>query len=280
MPIPGNGLGTELAAELTTLAICWQIIRNDGVALGFTTHDRPLLIGGMRYESAPGMAPSAIVSTDNLEIDTMEVAGALSVGSITKADLGAGRFDGASVGLFMVDWQNPNAGKQFLASGTLGTIQAGNGPDAGFSATLLGPTTALSAIQIETFSPECRAELGDWRCRVSMRNRTTRLVVFSADGEHIGVDPADAVVASDYLAGELRVLDGPFAGIERKIIAVADAILSLDEPLAIAAGTQVQLREGCDKRFSTCVDRFGNALNFRGEPHVPGGDLLTRFGGL
>jgi hypothetical protein len=42
----------------------------------------------------------------------------------------------------------------------------------------------------------------------------------------------------------------------------------------------VEVREGCDKQFATCVNRFKNALNFRGEPHVPGGDLLTRFGGL
>jgi uncharacterized phage protein (TIGR02218 family) len=280
MPISETGLGSALAAELTTLAMCWQIIRKDGVALGFTTHDRPLVVDGMRYESAPGMAPSAIVSTDNLEIDTMEVAGALSAGSITQADLGAGRFDGASVSLFMVDWQDVNTGRQLLASGTLGSIQAGNGPDLGFSATLLGPTAALRAVQIETFSAECRAELGDWRCRVSMRNRTRRLTVFSADGEHIGFDPSDAIAVSDYLAGELRVVDGPLAGIDRRIIAVADATLSLDEPLALSPGTRVQLREGCDKRFSTCVDRFGNALNFRGEPHVPGGDLLTRFGGL
>jgi uncharacterized protein len=32
-----------------------------------------------------------------------------------------------------------------------------------------------------------------------------------------------------------------------------------------------------DQRFSTCVSRFANALNFRGEPHLPGNDLLTRY---
>ncbi|MCU0890414.1 MAG: phage BR0599 family protein, partial [Sandarakinorhabdus sp.] len=47
--------------------------------------------------------------------------------------------------------------------------------------------------------------------------------------------------------------------------------------LSLAVGTRVLLREGCDKRFATCRDRFGNGLNFRGEPHVPGGDLLTRY---
>jgi uncharacterized phage protein (TIGR02218 family) len=46
----------------------------------------------------------------------------------------------------------------------------------------------------------------------------------------------------------------------------------------VAAGTRVEMTEGCDKRFATCIGRFGNAVNFRGEPHLPGNDLLTRYG--
>ena len=56
-------LGERLTAELTQLAICWKIVRRDGVALGFTTHDRALRVAGLMFESAPGMVPSAIVET-------------------------------------------------------------------------------------------------------------------------------------------------------------------------------------------------------------------------
>jgi uncharacterized phage protein (TIGR02218 family) len=275
-----TGLGPDLAEELTKLAICWQIVRADGIALGFTTHDNPLLIDGLRYESAPGMAPSAVINTDSVEIDTMEVAGALTADAITQADLAAGRFDGANVRLFMVEWQNPTAGRQLLAAGKLGAVQTGSGSDLSFSATLQGATTALAQLHIETFSPECRAELGDWRCRVAMRGRTIRSWVASVDADQIMVDAIDAGSASDYLAGAIRVLEGPMAGLDRRVVAVSGASLSLDEPLAITTGTLVEVRQGCDKQFSTCVSRFENALNFRGEPHVPGGDVLTRFGGL
>ncbi len=48
---------------------------------------------------------------------------------------------------------------------------------------------------------------------------------------------------------------------------------------AIEPGTPVELTEGCDRRFETCVARFANAANFRGEPHLPGNDLLTRYPG-
>jgi uncharacterized phage protein (TIGR02218 family) len=44
-------------------------------------------------------------------------------------------------------------------------------------------------------------------------------------------------------------------------------------------GDRVALREGCDKMIATCSARFSNVVNFRGEPHVPGNDLLTRHPG-
>ena len=34
-----------------------------------------------------------------------------------------------------------------------------------------------------------------------------------------------------------------------------------------------------DGLLATCAGRFANAVNFRGEPHLPGMDLLTRYPG-
>ena len=79
----------------------------------------------------------------------------------------------------------------------------------------------------------------------------------------------------------MRALEGPNAGIDVRLAASGTDWLEASEalPAPLAPGTRVELREGCDKRFETCATRFANALNFRGEPHVPGGDLLTRFSG-
>ncbi len=56
--------------------------------------------------------------------------------------------------------------------------------------------------------------------------------------------------------------------------------MTLRDPPAFAtlAGALVELVEGCDRRFETCCTRFANAANFRGEPFLPGNDLLTRYG--
>jgi uncharacterized phage protein (TIGR02218 family) len=34
---------------------------------------------------------------------------------------------------------------------------------------------------------------------------------------------------------------------------------------------------GCDKRLATCRDRFANAVNFRGFPHIPGNDFVISY---
>jgi uncharacterized phage protein (TIGR02218 family) len=91
----------------------------------------------------------------------------------------------------------------------------------------------------------------------------------------------DQPVDSKFLFGRLRYLSGDNCGLVTAILGISGTEVSLrDRPRApVVAGTVVELREGCDKRFETCVSRFGNAVNFRGEPHLPGTDLLTRYPG-
>lgn len=271
----------SLARDLTTIALCWRVARTDGVVLGFTTHDRALDIGGLRYAAAPGMTPSAISLGDGLEVDTMEFAGALSAAAITEGDLAAGRYDGAALTIFMVDWSDAAAGTLRLARGTIGTIEQRTGPGGGsFTATVRGPTAAFEALAIETCSPDCRAELGDRRCRVDLAPLTvTARTVEGSTRDRIAV----AVSAIERFAGgRIRPLDGPNAGIDARVSAVEGNKLVLFEafPFALTANTRVELREGCNKTLATCATRFANAINFRGEPHVPGGDVLTRFPGV
>ena len=96
-----------LDGECTTLALCWRVERRDGVTIGITAHDRDLEIDGLVYRAAPGMMPSAISRSANLDADSMDVTGALTSAAIGEADLLAGRWDGARVTLFATDWSAP-----------------------------------------------------------------------------------------------------------------------------------------------------------------------------
>ena len=45
----------------------------------------------------------------------------------------------------------------------------------------------------------------------------------------------------------------------------------------IGPGDSFSITAGCDKRFETCRDKFANALNFRGFPHMPGNDFALGY---
>jgi len=266
-----------LDRDLTTIALCWRLERRDGVALGFTGHDRDLEIGGLVYRAAPGMLPSAISLSDGFDPATLDVKGALTGDAINAADLAAGRWDGAALEVFMTDWEAPGAETLALARGALGEVVVQG--DA-FEAELRGPAALLDGPVVEQTSPECRARLGDKRCRVDMaaRSRITRIAAI-LDEDIVEVE--DAAPGNAYGYGRLRWIGGANSGTESAILRSDGAVLTLREPPALpaAAGDLVEMEEGCDKLLATCAGRFGNAANFRGEPQLPGIDLLTRYPG-
>jgi uncharacterized phage protein (TIGR02218 family) len=202
----------------------------------------------------------------------------MSSAAISEPDLVAGRWDGAAVRLFLVDWDDQGAAPLPVVRGELGTVSSSG---TGFEAELRGPAAFLEGAAVEQTSPSCRAELGDKRCRVDLAplTRTTRIVSVMDEAE-IEVEAA-ASGTDAYAFGRLRWLSGENSGLEAAIVGSEGSRLSLREapvhpPLP---GDLVEIQQGCDKLFATCIGRFANAENFRGEPHLPGMDLLTRYPG-
>ena len=267
-----------LDAPVATIALCWRIGRRDGVTLGFTTHDCDLSIDGLVYRASPGMLPSAIRIDGGLDASTMDVSGALTNDAITERDLAAGRWDGASVSLFAVDWDEPSGEMVALARGELGAVAI----DAeGFTAELRGPTAILDRPVTELTSPECRAQFGDHRCRIDLTRHRRVTMVVSVVNETV-IDVAESESTDNAFAyGGVRWISGENSGLASAILSSSGNRLTLREPPAFAVhpGTRIEITEGCNRLFATCRDRFGNAENFRGEPHLPGNDLLTRYPG-
>lgn len=260
---------------LTSLALCWALERRDGAGIGLTSCDRALDRDGNRFGPAPGMVPAAVTRALGLDNHSGEVAGALSSEALNGDDLALGRWDGASVKLSAIDWTEPEGEGIVLLNGDVGAV-AIDGER--FTAELGGAAARLDEPVCPATSPECRANFGDKMCRVDLAGRTIIAFVVSAAGGELTLDQA---VGDDYLLGRLRYLSGANCGLASVVTAVSGSIVSVrDLPRAeVEAGCRIELREGCDKRFETCTTRFDNALNFRGEPHLPGTDLLTRYPG-
>jgi uncharacterized phage protein (TIGR02218 family) len=265
-----------LSQELACLAFCWRLERRDGATIGLTSHDRDLTVEGLIYRAAPGIAPSAIRSGTGLDAESMDVRGALASDAIAVADLDAGRWDGAALWLHLTEWSDPGALWLELARGSIGAVER-VGEE--FTAELSGPAAVLARPVSPETSPDCRAILGDRACRVDLA-RHRRVVVVT--GVEDGVVSIDAVLPEGAFAfGTLRWLSGTNSGIVQAVVASDAGSVTLADPppFAVAAGTRILLTEGCDKRMATCSARFGNAVNFQGEPYLPGNDLLTRYPG-
>lgn len=255
---------------LDTVASFWRVHRSDGVALGFTTHDRDLWFGGLLHRAAPGLTPSAIRRTAGFADDGADVEGALAHDCIAEVDLSAGRYDGAEVVIGAVDWRTLEHAVFFTGS-IEGLSREGNA----FTAELASAKAALAVDPVPRSSPTCRARFCGPGCTLSAARFTRPAAAMAVEDHRVRFADIDHVL---FACGELRWLDGPLAGLGATVLAADASGLALDRrPIGVAAGMRALLREGCDRTIATCSGRFGNAANFQGEPFLPGTDLLAHY---
>lgn len=159
-----NELAARIESGAAGLCHAWVLTRADGVRLGFTDHDRDLEVEGVVCRAASGWTAGAAESEVGLRAGAASVAGGLDDETISDADVEAGRFDGAVVELWRVDWARPDL-RVRLWVGTLASIRREGGS---FVAELAGPMVALERVVGRTYGRECDAVLGDGRCRVDV----------------------------------------------------------------------------------------------------------------
>ena len=262
------------STELEGIAMFWRISRRDGCVLGFTSHDRNLRFDGVLHRAAPGMVPSAIRRNAGLSNDSAEVEGALAHDAINAADLAAGRYDGARFAIGVVDWETLESA--LLYHGEAGAIAEDSG---GFSAELQSAKALLQTDLIPRTSPTCRAAFCGAGCNLSASRFTHELQCDQIEHDAGLVRFADAPLPALLADGFVRWIDGPHVGLTMQIMQSDENGLVLDQQLdaSLMPGARALVREGCDHLLSTCYERFGNVSNFRGEPFLPGNDLLTRY---
>lgn len=260
---------SHIRSEVSTLATCWRMTRRDGVEMFLTDHDEDLLFQGNTYLAMLGFNRTAVETKLDLSVDNLELLGVVDPSLVSIEDVEAGRLDFAEMRVFLVNWADPDGhGPIDLRYGTLGEVRT---TDSGlFVAELRGITQPYNQVQGEVTTPECRAMLGDHRCKVDLTNHQWEGVVdFATTRSVFSVVDASPANFND---GLCKFLSGAN---EDKTLEVATLVgnevtLKFPAPLPIEPGAQIRLVQGCDRRPSTCRDRFGNIVNFRGEPFLPG----------
>lgn len=278
-------INPELQARLdggaTRLCRCWRVDRRDGLAFGFTDHDADLEFDGLRFRASTGMDASALQAATGLSVDNAQAKGALSDAAISEADVQAGKYDGARIRHWLVDWERPDL-RVLMFSGSFGEIKR---LDHSFEVELRGLAEPLSAPVGRSILRTCDRSLGDARCRFD-----TGQAGFSGEGTVLDGSNG-AILASGldgfadgwFAQGNLTWLTGANTGDRHTV--KADHSSALGRVISPwqspgrppRAGDRFRVVAGCDKSAATCRDKFLNLLNFRGFPHLPGDDWVTAY---
>jgi uncharacterized phage protein (TIGR02218 family) len=275
-------LQEKLSSGVTTLCRCWRIARRDGVVLGFTDHDEDVTVDGTLCRAGTGLTGSEVTARLGLSVDGSEVSGALHDDSLSEIDLAAGRYDAAAIELFLLDWSEPSL-FVLLSKGTLGEVRR---EGTAFSAEMRGLADRLNEPSGRLYTATCSADLGDSRCTIDLSDPkfcgSGAVTVLSGTSSFL-VSGLDAFVDAWFTAGKLTWTGGANDGLAVEVKShrlVEDGVsLTLWQatPEPIADGDTFSVTAGCDKRFETCRGGFDNAVNFRGFPHIPGNDFVTRY---
>jgi uncharacterized phage protein (TIGR02218 family) len=268
----------------TELATCWRITRNDDTVWGYTSHNAALTIGSVTYDPQSGFTPSAVETKEGLSVDNLELDALVLSVEFTESELLAGRWDFAKVDIFQVIWRTPNAGQLLLRRGTLGEVSfSAQGPrnstTGAYKAELRGLLQPLSQVVGEVVSQMCRANLGDARCKVILPFLTVTATAAAVNAANqVITSPALAQAAGYFDYGLITFITGANAGYSMEVQAYTPGVLNLFSamPYEVVVGDVYTLSPGCDRHFKTCHTRFNNAVNFRGEPFLPGQDKLMQ----
>lgn len=276
-------LKAHLASGNTTLARAFALTRKDGTVMGFTDHDRDLSFDGVVFRADTGLTARALQMGTGLSVDNSEAFGALRSDAITEEDILAGRYDGADILGWLVNWADP-AVRVLQFRGTLGEITRSGGA---FAAELRGLSEALNQPQGRIYQARCSAVLGDAACRFDLNQPgyADERPVETVTGARV-FDFAQMAGFDDrfFEKGRFRVLTGQAAGLigvikNDRLSLSGSRQVELWQALGVepAPGDQVRLEAGCDKRADTCQLKFGNFVNFQGFPTIPGEDWLMSF---
>ncbi len=272
-------LQAHLDTGATTLATCWRITARDGLVLGFTDHDRTLVFEGTQFSPETGASGAAFSSSADLAVDNSAINGALSAAALAADDLSRGRFDGARVEIFRVNWAAPDE-RALVKTGVIGEVSRAG---AAFKAELRGLSAALDQPVGRVFQRLCDVNLGSPACGVDLTDAAfaTTGAVTALSGDQRFIASGFSSFADEWFAhGVLTWTSGANTGARAHIKSqTAAGAISLWLPSggAIATGDAFTATAGCDKRFDTCKEKFANGVNFRGFHLMPGNDFAVSY---
>lgn len=276
--------------HISTLCTCLKITRQDGTTFSVTSADINVVISGVTlgsgdvldgtYLAIHGLDVSAVVSSAGLAVDNLELSVIPEDGDESlELDLQTGKFDNARFVLFECNYLSPSDGVNVIKRGSTGEAQINRGV---YTIEFRGLKQALQQLLGAVTSKTCRYRLGvndtyRSRCPVVIATFTEAVSVTAVTSRYVFT--INTVKPDDWSGeGLIRFLTGENAGYECHVKSLVAGVVTLKQPapFTITVGDTAQHVAGCRKRFEEdCRDKFNVAIDFGGEPHLPGIDHIT-----
>lgn len=268
---------SALRANVHRLAVCWEIVRTDGVVHRFTSHNTRLTFNGQEYSPVGYLDASASVAEQQLKVANREVSGYITADAITESDLRAGRFRDAAVTEFTVNWRFPYLGAK---TQSVYYIADTNFDGEQWKAQVEGLGYLLEQVIGGNLNRNCEYKYGD--IKTCMKDLTGEQFNGTVSSIFISRRVFNTTLTNPrayYNLGRVDWLTGDNAGLRVDVKAYAHGASGVNGRLYlwIPAAYRVQVGDtftatrGCDGTETTCIARE-NIKNFGGHPDVPGTD--------
>ena len=246
---------------------------NNNQEIYITDYIQDLLIDKKNYISKGSINIKQLDNSIENKNNTLQIEGIIDHVLISQKDLMQGKYDDAQLELFTYDVTS----KKILSinHGKFGAVKYDSNI---FTVDIVTLKQNFNRNFSNLYTKNCRANLGDKKCKANLTAFQELLTINRI------INPSTFAVTSTqpneyYNYGTAKFTSGNNTGITREINQHNDNLISLiiATPKPIKIGDQVTLIAGCNKNFNTCITKFNNALNFQGEPHLPGTQKVLKI---
>lgn len=258
-------------------ATCWQITRTDSVVLYLTNHNTKLVVDGHTFDPVGSPSTSAIERKDGVGGNNFNAKSYLHSDAITHDDLRAGRYRGAEIVEFVVDWKYPWLGKmrvsicRILETAFTGEV---------WEAQIEDLKSRMKQRVGRVYSRNCDYVFGDPdTCGFDLSTVEQSDAVGSVtDPEQKRIFTLDTLSVADgyFDDGTILWTDGNNKNLYSEIKTQLGSVVELHvaTPFKIVASDPFNIWPGCKHTKEACKTFQGNLQRFGGFPTIPGNDKL------
>ncbi len=249
---------------VSKMVTCWHFSLKNGQVLCFTDADQDIIFNNYLYISGCYFTPSRIISSNELGEDNFAISGIIDEEILKKDALLSGEFDEGFIEVFLINVENCQD-KAVLKTGWLSEIKIeGNN----FIAQVRSLSSKTNNVIGKCYSSSCRAEFGDQQCKLNKEAYSFMGEITDLAQDNSFVDE-NRQEPDDYFTGGIVTFLKDNRSFTVKEFRDNNITLDFVHKLNINIGDKYKIVAGCNKSFLTCIQKFNNVINFRGEPFIP-----------